>query len=183
MPSSKERVEFLLQMHKVYWDNISRSEDACWKMTATYSALIAGLSLSIETIGYIGFLGVLIPFSFMSIAISLNANLWFVRNIGLISNLEKEFLTNKDYNYLIPRKWGEERVSFVNSEPWWIFIIVYFAVCLIITAFIFQKLCPMEQIFIVSLFTTCLFLTIIYGKIMRSKYEEFKKDAPGRRLE
>lgn len=182
MSTNENRIKFLLQMHSSYWNNITRAEDACWKMMAAYAALITGLSLSISAIGYTGFLGIFIPFSFMSIAIFLNANLWFLRNIGLISNLEKEFLRDTDYNYLIPKKWSK-KYSFLNSEPWWVFIFVYFSVCLIITIFMFQKINYGEQIFVVSLYLVSFLFTIWYGKKMRDRYEKFKANAPGRTLE
>jgi len=181
MSTDEERIKFLLQMHTSYWNNISRAEDACWKMMAAYTALIAGLSFSIPTIGYVGFLAIFIPFSFMSVNISLNANLWFLRNIGLISNLEKEFLRDKDYDYLIPKSWGE-KYPFLNTEPWWIFTVVYFSVCLVVTVLMSQKISCAEQVFVGLLFLVCLFLTILYGEKMRNRYEKFKAHAPGRSL-
>jgi len=182
MSEDENRARFLLEMHRSYWNNISRAEDASWKMIAAYTALIAGLALSAPVISYAGFLGVFIPFSFMSIAISLNANLWFLRNIGLISNLEKEFLANGDYNYLIPKRWGESKYSFLNTEPWWVFTFVYFSVCCIVTIIMFPKINCAEQVFIAFLFLGCLGGTIWYGNKMRDRYEEFKADAPGRLL-
>jgi hypothetical protein len=179
MSKNEERTKFLLQMHSLYWNNISRAEEASWKMMAAYTALIAGLSVAVPTIGYIGFLAVFIPFSFMSISISLNANLWFLRNIGLISNLEKEFLKDEDYDYLIPKRW-REKLPFVNSEPWWIFIIVYFSVCLVVTLLMLSKINYMEQVITISLFIICFILTLLYGVKMRNRYEKFKKDAPGK---
>ena len=175
-------MKFLLQMHKVYWSNISRAEDACWKMMAAYTALIAGLTFSVPFIGYSGFLGVFIPFSFMSVIISLNANLWFLRNISLISNLEKEFLSDKDYNYLIPRRWAQ-KYPFLNSEPWWVFVSVYFSVCVIITFFIiFPKINCTERKFAISLFLIFSFFTIFYGWWMWRRYKRFKAEAPGKQL-
>ena len=181
MSTEENRIKFLLQMHETYWNNISRAEDACWKMIAAYTALIAGLSFSIPVIEYFGFLAVFIPFSFLSIAISLNANLWFVRNIGLISNLEKEFLKDEDYDYLIPKRWAE-KLPFINDEPWCVFTFVYFLVCLLVTGFMFQKLNCTEQVIIGSLFSVCLLVTICYGKRMKYRYERFKKNAPGKSL-
>jgi len=182
MSAQQDRCKFLLQMHEIYWNNISRAEDACWKMIAAYTALIAGLSFSIPVIEYLGFLFVFIPFSFLSVAISLNANLWFLRNIGLISNLEKEFLKNEDYDYLIPKRWGK-KLPFLNDEPWWVFTFVYFAVCLFITCFIFQKLNCQEQVIIGGLFFTCFILTVWYAMRMKDRYESFIEKSPGRSLE
>ena len=182
MSEGEKRIKFLLQMHKAYWNNISRAEDACWKMIAAYTALIAGLSFSVPVIGYFGFLVVFIPFSFLSVTISLNANLWFLRNIGLISNLEKEFLKDEDYDCLIPKRWGE-KYPFFNSEPWWIFTIVYLVVCFLVTGFMFQKLNCTEQVIIGFLLSICFLLAVWYGKIMKDRYEEFKKNAPGKSFE
>jgi len=179
MSDRRDKTKFLLQMHEAYWNNISRAEDACWKMIAAYTALIAGLSISISVIGFAGFLAVFIPFSFLSVIISLNANLWFVRNIGLISNLEKEFLEKGDYNSLIPRDFGD-KYPFINSEPWWIFVFVYFSVCSIVTGIMFQKLNCTEQVLIACLFSFGVLFTIWYGAAMHARYEKFKKEAPGK---
>ena len=88
MDSNNDRIKFLLEFYNVCWNNITRAEDAAWKMMAAYATLIAGLSFIYKDIGAIGFLIIIIIFSYFSINISLNANLWFVRNMGIISNLK-----------------------------------------------------------------------------------------------
>jgi hypothetical protein len=90
-------------MYGEYWDNISRAEDNAWKIFASYTALFAGLALIHPIIGDFGFLLLILIFSSVAIAIALRANLWYVRNLGLISNLEQEFLEEGDYGIIVPR--------------------------------------------------------------------------------
>ena len=178
MLKDERRSKFLLEMHKAYWNNISRAEDASWKMIAAYTALIAGLAFSSPVIGYTGILAIFIPFSFMSVAISLNANLWFLRNIGLISNLEREFLNDTDYDRLIPKRW-QLKYPFINTEPWCLFALVYFSVCCIVTALLLPQINKIAQIYITCLFLGCLIPTVWYWNKLRKRYERFKIEAPG----
>ncbi|MEM2112069.1 MAG: hypothetical protein QXX08_09380, partial [Candidatus Bathyarchaeia archaeon] len=119
----------LLRMYSEYWDNVTRAEDNAWKIFASYTALFAGLSLALPVIGNLGFLALLLIFSFVAIAIALRANLWFVRNLGLISNIEQEFLEKEDYGTIVPC-WFRKKTGFLNNEIWWIHIITYITVAL-----------------------------------------------------
>ncbi|MEM2506497.1 MAG: hypothetical protein QXF61_05585 [Nitrososphaeria archaeon] len=111
-------------MYGEYWDNISRAED-----NASYTALFAGLALIHLIIGDFGFLAMILIFSSVSIVIALRANLWYVRNLGLISNIEQEFLEKGDYGIIVPNSFLK-KPSFINNEIWWIHIVTYLTVML-----------------------------------------------------
>jgi hypothetical protein len=128
------RNDFLMKLYENSWSNISTAEDTAWKMMAAYTALFAGLSIAIPYITLFGFVSVIIIFSFLSVAIALNANLWFVRNIGISSSIEKEMLLDSDMNKIIPKRWVERKPPFFSwerIEVWWVFIPVFVAVPLI----------------------------------------------------
>jgi len=170
-------------MYKAFWSNVTRAEEAAWKMIAAYTALFAGLSIATPTIGIMGFLSVIIVFSFMAIGISLNANLWFVRNIGLISNLEMDFLKHEDYGVLIPLSY-QEKLEFVSRktfEVWWIMIVAFLSVCILTLVALFPKLCAtFDKLLILAIFFGSLLLTCVYGQSLKKRYDRFKEAAPGR---
>jgi hypothetical protein len=177
------RDQFKLAMYEAYWSNVTRAEDAAWKMIAAYTALIAGLSLALSTIGTAAFVSVLIIFSFMAIAISLNANLWFVRNVGLISNLEMDFLDESDYGVLIPKGY-RRKLPFVSTrtfEVWWVMILAFFSSCTTIVLLLFSKIPDITgRILVAELYLSAFILTSMYGWSLMRRYERFKTGAPGR---
>jgi len=141
---SVDREQFLIEYYRKCWDNVSRAEDAAWKMMAGYATLLAGLSFVYEDIGSTGFLLIIIIFSFFSASLSMNANLWFVRNLSLISNFEKEFLRNEDYGYLIPKIW-REKLPFFNRKPeyweaWWVHTFTYLIICITMIVLLRHKI-------------------------------------------
>jgi len=169
-------------MYDAYWNNITRAEEAAWKILATYSALFAGLALAYSVVKPIGFAILVILFSFLAIAISLNANLWFVRNIGLIANVEKEFLDKSDYGVLIPARWGKEKVPFFSwkvFEAWWVLIAAYFAVAVVTMSVLWNRVSSDDAITILLFFALCTLLTITYGVSLKSRHEDLMRDAPG----
>jgi len=183
MATNDRRDKFLLQMYNVFWSNISRAEEAAWKMLAVYAALFAGLSFALPTIGLVLFLVLIILFSFCGAALSLNANLWFVRNINLISNLEKEFLHASDYDVLVPKRY-QKQYPFLSKrtfEVWWVLAALYLAVGTITPAVLFSQIqtCA-EMILVLVIYLVSLFLTIGYGVLLEGRHEAFLKSAPGK---
>lgn len=188
MSDLSKREKFLIEYYNKAWNNISRAEDAAWKMMAAYAGLIAGLSFVYDKIGVMGFLSILIIFSFFSISISMNANLWFVRNIGIISNIEKEFLEKTDYNYLIPRSYSK-KFDFFNIHPryweaWWIHVFTYFLVCITLTLFLWSEVEIIKtQIFIIiGFYFLGILWTIYYGYLLYDRQRRFKENAKGKEL-
>jgi hypothetical protein len=176
------RDEFLLKMYEAFWNNITRAEDAAWKLLATYTALFAGLALAFTVVGPLGFAVLVTLFSFLAIALSLNANLWFVRNIGLIANLEKEFLNKQDYGVLIPEPWGKDKVPFFSLkrfEAWWVFVPVYLAVAVVTIEVLWSQFSCAQALVVALLFVSCMFLTIAYGWHLNSRHDALIRGAPG----
>jgi hypothetical protein len=178
MPGSR-RDNFLLRMYGEYWDNISRAEDNAWKIFASYTALFAGLALIHPIIGDFGFLLLILIFSSVAIAIALRANLWYVRNLGLISNLEQEFLEERDYGIIVPHPFLK-KPRFINDEIWWIHIITYLLITFSLILLIYQRLeestlCTLKY----SVFI-CLVVCFFYGCKLYLEYRDFITQAPGK---
>jgi len=100
-------------MYSAFWECVSRAEDSAWKIVAAYVALFAGLYFFYPVIGLGGVATIFIIFSYTAIAFALRANVWFLRNMGLISNLEREFLNKEDYEILIPHFFAD-KLHFLN---------------------------------------------------------------------
>ena len=171
-----------MEFYKICWSNITRAEESAWKMFAAYTAVFAGLSFTYDIIGATGFLVVIVIFTFLAIALSLNANLWFVRNIGIISNLEKEFLYEEDYDVIIPSKY-KKKIPFFSLgvfEAWWVLIAAYFGICVTILWLLFPKIpnC-IQKINVIVFFLICFFITTFYGVSLRRRFQRFKEKARG----
>ena len=182
MQEEIRRDKFLLEFYKICWSNITRAEESAWKMFAAYTAVFAGLSFTYDIIGVTGFLMVIIIFSFLAIALSLNANLWFVRNIGIISNLEKEFLYEEDYDVIIPPRY-KKKIPFFSLETfeaWWVLIAAYFGICVTILWLLFPQIpnCIQKNIVIIF-FSICFVITMLYGLSLWKRFQRFKEKAHG----
>ena len=186
MAQDNDRKKFLLEFYKVCWNNVTRSEEAAWKMFAAYTAVFAGLAFASDAIGIAGFLSILTIFSFLAIALSLNANLWFVRNIGLISNLEKEFLYESDYSVLVPKSY-KKKIPFFSLrifEAWWVLIFSYFSISITMLVVLFPQISDCNQkLLVLATYLGSLFLTILYGIFLHMRQRRFVKGAPGKQLE
>lgn len=186
MTQDSDRKKFLLEFYQVCWNNVTRAEESAWKMFAAYTAVFAGLAFVSEIIGIAGFLSVLSIFSFLAIALSLNANLWFVRNIGLISNLEKEFLHESDYGVLVPDSYKGKIpfFSFRVFEAWWVLIVAYFSISLTVLIVLFPQISDCSQkILVLAIYLVSLLLTILYGIFLNLRHKKILKGAPGKQLE
>jgi hypothetical protein len=177
--AGNKRESFLMRMYGEYWDNITRAEDSAWKIFASYTTLFAGLSLAYAIISDLGFLLLLLIFSFVAITMALRANLWFVRNLGLISNIEQEFLEKKDYGTIVPC-WFLKKIGFINDEIWWIHIIAYLTVALSVTSFMYHKLEAVARQYVLIVLIIGLLLCFVYGFSLYIQHIEFKSQAPGK---
>lgn len=118
------RDEFLFHMYDAFWSNISRAEDATWKMIAAYSALIAGVTIARPLITTAGAVFLLVALGYIGSCLATNSNLWFRRNLTLIGRLESNFLLESDYGRLIPQTWKENR-KFWSVEYWTLLFFAY----------------------------------------------------------
>lgn len=104
-------------MYDVFWSNISRAEDAAWKMIAAYSALIAGAAIARPLLTPAGAAFAIIAFGCIGSCLMANSMLWYSRNITLIGKIESNFLNKDDYGHLIPLRW-KEKIPFWTTETY-----------------------------------------------------------------
>ena len=170
------RNDFLLKLYEISWNNIHTAQDTAWKMMASYTALFPGLSIAIPYITLFGFVSIIVLFSFLAVAISLNANLWFVRNVGITSSIEKDMLLESDLDKIIPKRWVTGKVTFFSwrrIEVWWVFVPVFIGVPLITLAVSYHLLTYCEQAGTTVLFAVALLLTAIYGHNLSGRHHRY----------
>ncbi len=130
----KTRAELLLHIYNSFWNNISRAEEAAWKSMASVTALY-GIFLYLGNTMMTSFLAgwkyhfifaTLAAIAVFGIITSLRNNLWWARNLHLISNVEEIILKEEDFGTIIPTSFKDSG-TFVNwKEVWWIHIFYYF---------------------------------------------------------
>jgi hypothetical protein len=119
--------------------------------------------------------------------ISLNLNMWFLRNLNIISNIELYFLKKEDYGELIPEYFhGKKDIHFNRPEVW---IFAFFSILIVhslvyIFSFILfypEKISKNEFFWISVVFFAGLFLASFFYFYHKAKHNKFLKDAPGHR--
>jgi hypothetical protein len=175
----EKRDEFLLKMYEICWANVTKADDAIWKVFAAYTALFAGLAIALNTIGFFGFILLLIAFSLAGMCVSLNANLWFIRNMGLVSNIEKEFLNKGDWNSIMPKKWSKNKASFLSKEIWWIIFFIFPSVIIVTTIAVFSQLIEEQPQQVITVEMIGFVIVGMYVIKSMKTYKSFIRDAPG----
>lgn len=171
---------FLLKLYEICWNNVTKAEDSIWKIFAAYTAILAGLGLAIDAIGALGFLLLVITFSFIGMYVSINASSWFARNMGLIANLEKEFLDKGDFDKIIPKKWVTSKVPFLNLEVWWIMFFLFIAVIMVSTYLFYNTISEEGKTIVFFAEVIGFLLAFGYGVIKFTKHSDFVTDAKGK---
>jgi hypothetical protein len=176
-----DRKDFLLKMYGSCWDNVTRAEDSLWKVFAAYTALFAGLGLTIEHIGTFGFLFIMTIFSFAGIVSSLIANSWFVRNMGIISNIEKEFL-KFDADEVIPKSWTLGKVPFLNVENWWTIVALFSAILIAIHVVLLSTVSEADLPKQILLDVFGGIFVGFYWIVLQRNHDKFINSAPGKTI-
>jgi hypothetical protein len=177
-----DRRQFLISYYEKCWENISRAEDSVWKMFAAYAGLFAGSAFLFDKIGMMGFLGIFIGYSGLAMILTLNSHLWYLRNITLISNFEKEFLCKEDYGYLIPHIF-KDRLKFIgfhSFEVWLLLFFGYLSISILVTSFFYSSLTCEEKNLVNILFGAVIVINLIYGICLKMRYDEFQLNCPGK---
>jgi hypothetical protein len=170
-----------MKMYEKSWDNITRSEDAIWKVFAAYTALFAGLAVANTIIGIFGFAWLMVFFSLCGMFVCINANQWFARNITMIKNVEKEFLSDENYGTIVPIRWSSKtNSSFFKVEIWWIIFFLFLAVSIGTIRLTYAHLDLQQLVIILITQIIGLIVVALYCKNAYSAHKGFVKDAPGR---
>ena len=133
---SDQKKNFEMQMYNQFWNNVRRAEVSSWQVFLSYSLFIGIITFLFENNMPNSTLVILIIiFTTLAITMSLSANLWFVRNMYLISRVEKQF---EPYN-IIPKTWIPLNIKFLNKELYLIHTVFYFIIGLFLGLFFYSK--------------------------------------------
>lgn len=135
--------EFKLNMYKEFWSNVRRAEDSSWKIFVSYSIIIGVISfLYLNNIPSWIICLLITGLTGIAISISLNANLWFLRNMVLITLIERVF---EPYD-VIPEKWKKFDKKFFNDEIWTLHILLYLIIGITICSFFLSNISSLYEI-------------------------------------
>jgi len=187
----KDREDFLIEMYRSFWENVTRSERNMWQMISFYIAIITAIFIAMkgEHLDIFGGSLILILFSYWTIYITLTAHLWICRNMGLISNIEKEFLKKNDYGKIFPTSFKRKLTLFRHP-------LAYFYICeglILLTALIAAgngviqvgkvECMTWKCIIIILSWILGFLIAIIQLKHHLRKHKEFIEEAPGKELD
>ena len=176
--SLAKRDEFLIAFYNNVWLNVRRAETSLWVLVPLYFTILTGFLIYRKEINIFitTFLILILSISFS--CITFNLNLWFVRNMRLVSRAEREFLDpKKDYNRVIPEKWIIEHIKFFTTEPYCIFGFAYLLIGIASTVFflIFASevsLTQNQMIILISSWVLLLLGEIAFVNKLRKRYNK-----------
>lgn len=157
---SDQKKQFEMQMYNQFWNNVRRAEASSWQVFLSYSLFIGIITFLFENDMPNWILVILIIiFTTLAITMSLSANVWFVRNMYLISRVEKQF---EPYN-IIPKTWIPLDIKFFNKELYLIHTVFYFFIGLFLCIFFLFKniIVCIENIFIFLTLIITLIISIV----------------------
>lgn len=177
-----KRESFLLHLYDNYWKNIITAEDTSWKAMTAVTALfgifvyIGGLLEDVQAVDWkIYFtLITLAAILVFGISSSLRGNLWFNRNIHLISNIEELFLDTDDWDKILPKEFKDSGNRFFDvSAIWWLHIFYYQVLLVIIFIISYHT---GDSIFTAALISISEGIVFAMWVINRNKLSKHKTD-------
>lgn len=109
------RADFIKEMYRVYWANISRSMEGVWKILAPIT--IAGTIIAAVHKDYLPpSLGISLAFIIIlwALNVTIDLNAWHRRNLFFVVKAEKQFLFEEDYGQLIPKKYRNPKKGWIT---------------------------------------------------------------------
>jgi len=119
MPDTRQyftrRADFVIEMYRVYWANITRTMEGVWKVLAPLTVvgtIIAGVHKD--------YLPALLGFSlaftiiFWALNVIIDLNSWHRRNLFFLTKVEQQFLRKEDYGYLLPARYKRPKSDWIT---------------------------------------------------------------------
>lgn len=95
MDKEEQRAEFLFRMYDKMWSNIDRHTAIVWQSIGAVVASLAVFSITDKVGEDVAYATVIVMTGWL-IANLLDSNAWCARNMHIINNLERQFLTPED---------------------------------------------------------------------------------------
>lgn len=182
-PKKESKEKFMLEQYRTAWNNIDNHREGLWKLLVPYLGL-AFLNYSTNNLLSLEIMLVIIfLINTFIIGISINFNLWFIRNIRLSRNIETYFLSKDDYGKLLPKKYAQDGcpLQFMIKEIW--MFVIYFIGIIHIGLWIFYVFFSHAELInkmIISLvFLTSLHILVLWYFYHKKRYYDFVNDTKG----
>jgi len=181
--NAQGRQDFLLKMYETAWENIIRTDESLWKFFIAFSTVIIAAVFFSDKAFKNPCAGLIVALIITAVATcySFNINLWFLRNLLIIGNLEATFLYANDYNVIIPKEWHPPYTgNFVNFREFpSILGFVYPAFGIFMVIIQARNLCRQQQIYLGITSLVLLILVALYVCSLARRFRKLKKRAPG----
>lgn len=181
--SEKSRHDFLLKLYETAWKNIIRTDELLWKVFLTYASVVLATLFLSDKVFNNPVYGIAIALAITAIATchAFNVNLWFMRNLVLISNIEVVFLNANDYGALIPEKWKPPfGMKFFNFKEFPSLLGFIYPIFAVLICFPFWSDFSQVKQAIVAVWAAILFvLSGVYIHYLNMDFEDLKHEAPG----
>lgn len=108
------RADFIKEMYRVYWANISRSMEGVWKILAPIT--VAGTIIAAVHKDYLPpSLGISLSFVIIlwALNVTIDLNAWHRRNLFFVCKAEKLFLTPEDYGCILPSRYKKPKTDWI----------------------------------------------------------------------
>lgn len=188
----KETKDFLLVMYKELFNNIDRHISLSWQSVSIIASSLGAFMLT-EKFHVPIFLTVffLIVIIVWTIARLIDAEHWYDRNIHIISNIEKIFLTEKNdakniHYYFTKQRTNKSRLesimiqSFASTLLWMLTIVYFFwriPKSIAENSFLFNIY--YEFYFVTATSFLFALLLFVYKRYCTKRIEELRKQSPG----
>jgi hypothetical protein len=181
------RQDFLLKMYETAWSNINRTDETLWKLFFTYVTVVGGALFFSDKVLQDPWFGLLISLFITTVATcySFNVNLWFLRNLVMIGNLEASFLDPGDYNKLIPQKWHSPYSgSFFNLKEFPTILGFSYPLFAILVIYLYwERCCVSQRVRLLFFAGGFLIVTLLYVCNLCNRFRELKEGAPGPKMD
>lgn len=109
------REKFLLEMYTQLWQSIQRVESGMWSFVAAFGAIAVSLIAAFQQqipLVFASMFGLILSFWGMNLAVT--SSRWMNRNLLQVGNLEREFLADDDYGYVLPEEYVSGSHNFLD---------------------------------------------------------------------
>jgi hypothetical protein len=177
------RDQFLMEMYKTAWANITRMDDLVWKVFISYATVVVGATVLSDKLlkNVAAGLAISMVLTAVATAVSFNVNLWFLRNLVIISNVEATFLAPEDYGHIIPRRWHPPfQGPFFNWKELYPAVAITYSVFAAVLVVPYIPSLATCELVVLSILAAAL-AAVVYWYLyhLKDRFEKIRMGAPG----
>jgi len=191
MTASDNRAHLLLQMYDQMWRNIDRHIIVVWQsVVVVISAVAAPILSKLQSSSMDLAVSVLILICGWGIAQALDGTYWYNRNLVIIANIEREFLTRqdlKDIHYYFGRHRGNKMIEHqmiqvvLSATIAVVFLLFHFKERILPDLSLHNRFDPYRAMpYILTVIVVSLLL--LFKARTDQKYEQLRKNSPGKEI-